>query len=148
MSPKMSGLTPLSEYVRENLLWSQFDEKWWYFLNMSWIWAEIEQTESNWELLCIVQTCITQDLIIQHTKVLVSVSIKICWFSWSFLNMSTFAYVLLRQFLNLVLRISFLVIGNNIHLVLNIAFALFWCLAKFHNNGPCNIRLLAIVSLM
>ena len=84
----------------------------------------------------------------QHPKVLVSVTLNFFLLIGWFVNKSNYADLPLREFLILVHRISFLVIGNNMHLVLNSAFALFWCSAKFHNNGPGNIRLLTIVSVV
>ena len=61
---------------------------------------------------------------------MVSLTIKICWFFWWFLNMSTFADLPRNEFLKFVHRISFLVIGNNMELVLNMILHLFWCTAK------------------
>ena len=95
-----------------------------------WIWAEIDQTESNWELVCIVSTCITQDIITQHTKLSVNATLKFFGSMFWFVNNLNFADVPLRQNWDFVDRISFLVIGNNIQLVLNIFVWRFWCSPK------------------
>ena len=101
-----------------------------YELNMSWNWP-------NWEQLRALAYSVNSYhlwAITAHTKLSVSLTIKICWFFWWFLNMSTFADGPLREFLNLVHRISFLVIGNNMHMTLNTVACWYWCSTKKHEN--------------
>ena len=93
---------------------------------MSWNWP-------NWEQLRALAYSVNSYhlwAITAHTKLSVSLTIKICWFFWWFLNMSTFADLPQNEFLEFVHRISFLVIGNNMELVLNMILHLFWCTAK------------------
>ena len=93
---------------------------------MSWNWP-------NWEQLRALAYSVNSYhlwAITAHTKLSVSLTIKICWFFWWFLNMSTFADLPRNEFLKFVHRISFLVIGNNMELVLNMILHLFWCTAK------------------
>ena len=101
-----------------------------YALNMSWNWP-------NWEQLRALAYSVNSYhlwAITAHTKLSVSLTIKIFWFYWSFLDMRTFADLPLREFLNLVHRISFLVIGNNMHMTLTSEACWYWCSAKKHEN--------------
>ena len=97
-----------------------------YVLNMSWNWPNWEQlralaySENSYHLWAITA----------HTKLSVSLTINFFWFYQWFLDMSTFANWPLREFLNLVDRISSLVMGNNIQLVWNSAVCRFWCRPK------------------
>ena len=115
-----------------------------YVLNMSWNWQ-------NWEQLRALPYSVNSYhlwAITAHTKLSVSLTIKICWFFWWFLNMSTFADLPQNEFLKFVLRISFLVIGNNMELVLNMILHLFWCMAKNKIMGKDKMRHLGIVSVI
>ena len=101
-----------------------------YALDMSWNWP-------NWEQLRALADSVNSYhlwAITAHTKLLVSLTIKICWFFWWFLNISTFADWPLNEFLNLVHRISFLVIGNNIHMTYTSRWRWYWCSAKKQEN--------------
>ena len=113
-------------------------------LNMSWNWP-------NWEQLrALVYSVNSYYLRLNSHPHKVSVSVTLNFFlliGW-FVNKSNYADLPLREFLSLVHRISFLVIGNNIQLSLNTLNYRIWCSAKFPNNGPGNIWLLTIVSVV
>ena len=97
---------------------------------MSWNWP-------NWEQLRALAYSVNSYhlwAITAHTKLSVSLTIKICWFFWWFLNMSTFADLPRNEFLKFVHRISFLVIGNNIHMTYTSRWRWYWCIAKKQEN--------------
>ena len=111
---------------------------------MSWNWP-------NWEQLRALAYSVNSYhlwAITAHTKLSVSLTIKICWFFGWFLNLSTFADLPLNEFLKFVYRISFLVIGNNIHMTYTLVSRWYWCSAKNMTMRRGETRLLAIVSVM
>ena len=101
-----------------------------YALDMSWNWP-------NWEQLRALAYSVNSYhlwAIMAHTKLSVSLTIKICWFFGWFLNMSTFSNLPRNEFLKFVHRILFLVIGNNIHMTYTSNWRWYWCIAKKHEN--------------
>ena len=138
ISPKVAGLTPQARYIwqkvcyKVNLLKNNGNKNNGpqNTLNMSW-------NCPNWEQLRALAYSVNSYhlwAITAHTKLSVSLTIKICWFFGWFLNMSTFADLPRNEFLKFVHRISFLVIGNNIHMTYTSNWRWYWCITKKHEN--------------